>query len=173
MKSIKYFYIVTLTFVMLMQSCECDNTRNQMKTSSNVSSTSCCDSTLYKTIYNYLEMLDNDDTVKMSKKIGNILLVFDKRKGNDTLICLVAQPCYSFQSEYDDSVIVSYTIIHDWLIRLDLSPKIFNKYKTSFTFVDPNQISRYRKHYDGAFEPILWQYRFQNDSLTFDKKVYY
>lgn len=154
-----------------MQSC--NSTKNQTNNPANVSSTYCCDSTLYKTICDYFDILNDEDTPEAYRNSVNILLVYDTRKFDEKLICLAAQPCYSFQYNYSDSVIVSYTIIRDWLIRLDLTPEVFNKYKASFTFIDPNQFPQYQKNYDGSFEPISWQYRLQNDSLIFDKKVYH
>ena len=126
-----------------------------------------CDSTLYQTIYDFIE--ENDSVAKIEKI--NILDVYDNRRNGDIWIDLVAAPDYSYRLWTDDSVIVSHTIIHDWMINLILSPEVFNKYNASFTFVDPNQYPHFKKHFDGAFEPVSWRYRYQNDSLVFVERV--
>ena len=126
-----------------------------------------CDSTLYQTIYDFIE--ENDSVAKIEKI--NILGVYEARREDDIWIDLVGAPAYSYRWWTDDSLIVSHTIIHDWMIVLALSPEVFNKYKASFTFVDPNQFSEYQKHYEGPFEPVSWRYILRNDSLVFVKRV--
>lgn len=126
-----------------------------------------CDSTLYRTIYDFI---DENDSVAKIEKI-NILGVYDRKRADDIWIDLVGAPAYSYRLWTDDSVIVSHTIIHDWMINLILSPEVFNKYKASFTFVDPNQFPKYQKYYEGSFEPVSWQYILRNDSLVFVKRV--
>lgn len=159
--------IVYLVLGLVFVSCRF-NKRSQYADSTTDTLFDCsCDSTLYQTIYDFIE--ENDSVAKIEKI--NILDVYDNRRNGEIWIDLVAAPAYSYRLWTDDTVIVSHTIIHDWMINLILSPEVFNKYNASFTFVDPNHFPEYQKYYEGTFEPVSWRYILRNDSLVFVKSV--
>ena len=159
--------IVYFVLGVVFASCQFDKRSQYVNSNTDTLFYCSCDSTLYQTIYNFIE--ENESVAKIEKI--NIIDVYDRKEADDIWIDLVAAPAYSHRLWTDDSVIVSHTIIHDWMINLILSPVVFNKYKASFTFVDPNQFPKYQKNYDGSFEPVSWQYILRNDSLVFVKRV--
>ena len=167
MNKIIRLVVVCLALGVVFVSCQFDEGMQHVNSTTDSLFYCSCDSTLHQTIYDFIEA--NDSVAKIEKI--NILGVYDNRRDGDVWIDLVAAPAYSYRLWTDDSVIVCHTIIHDWMITLVLSPEVFNKYKESFTFVDPNQFPKYQKYYDGAFEPVSWQYILRNDSLVFVKRV--
>lgn len=127
------------------------------------------DSLLYKTINDFTKMIDSTST---NKRINILGVYSEKNENGDYDIVLVGTPSYSHEYEFaTDSLIFSYAIVNDWLICINLHPEVFNIFKSSFTFVDPNQYPQFHKHFEGCFEPVSWHYQFQNDSLVFIKRV--
>ena len=163
MKKIFNKTILFLAMSVVLVSCEFDNGDKQDCSDTILSSDCPKESLLYQTIYDFTKMIDsasNDKTI-------NILGVYNKKKEDGDYIVLGCVPDYSCELDHADSLIVSYAIVNKWLVCLILTPDVFNKYKSSFTFVDPNQYPQYQKSFEGAFEPITWNYRFQHDSLVF------
>jgi len=156
---------------MVCLSCTTEVERRQLEQAAVCSTVNPIDSTLYCTIYNFLEEVNSAE----KNADLNILTVVGSTKNDTIWVSLSATPSYSLEGQYVDAfldtTIKAYTIIRDWLVLLLLPPDMFNKYKSSFTFVNPNHYCEYTKFFDGCFEPISWEYMLQHDSLVYVKRT--
>ena len=164
MKGVMKTAVILLVVSNMFVSCSFNNGKKNVFVDTESSTRCPYDMALYQTINDFIEKIDF--VAKKEKK--NILVVHNRVKDKNIWIDIIVVPAYSY-SQVDDSVIIAYTIINDWLVCLYLTPDVFNKYKESFIFVDPNKYPKYIKNYDGAYEPVSWQYQLQNDSFVFVK----
>ena len=168
MKRIISIVLLSIIVGSVLVSCEVDDKKKQSDAEPRVSANRQIGTLLYQTIYDFTKMMDSTS----NNKWLNILGVYSEKCEDGEYIILAVVPSYSHDNNFAvDSLVISHAVVNDWLVCLYLRPKVFNEYKSSFTFIDPNQYPQYRKHYEGCFEPVSWYYRFQNDSLVFVKRV--
>jgi hypothetical protein len=159
--------VLLICIGIISPSCRKNNEEPPAALDKNTSPVYSCDSTLYHTIYNYIE-IHGSETKECLNRFPNILGVEETKREGKTYIELAAIPTYKYTfTMCNDSTIISYTIIHDWLICLWLSPELFDKYKTSFTFINPNKYSQYQTKEEVRYHLKSWQYLLRNDSLVF------